>query len=167
MVWFTGLSGSGKSTICLALAEELEHRMRRTQILDGDTVRQQLCSDLGFSMEDRCENIRRLSYVANLLAENGIIVLVAAITPLRKMQEMVRSAIPDVLQVYVDAPLELCEARDVKGLYQQARIGRITNLTGLGSPYEPPLSPDVICHTAIEAVTESSAKVLSDRKSVG
>jgi adenylylsulfate kinase len=161
VVWFTGLSGAGKSTICLALAEELKQRMRMTQILDGDMVRRQLCSDLGFGMEDRCENIRRLSYVANLLAENGVVVLVAVITPLRTMQERVRAVIPDVLQVYVDAPLEVCEARDVRGLYRDARIGRITNLTGLGSPYEPPLTPDVICHTAVETVEESCRKVLS------
>jgi adenylylsulfate kinase len=161
VIWFTGLSGSGKSTLCLSLAEQLSSQMQQVQILDADEVRAKLCSDLGFSLADRFENIRRLTYVAKLLAANGVVVLVAAICPLNEMRALVRSAIPDVIEVFVDAPLEICEFRDPKGLYNRARRGLVTQVTGIDSPFETPLNPTVTCRTDRESLSESTQKVLS------
>ncbi|WP_263385932.1 adenylyl-sulfate kinase [Granulicella arctica] len=161
VIWFTGLSGSGKSTLCASTAVLLAAQMRPVQILDADKVREELCSDLGFSLDDRFENVRRLTYVAKLLAQNGIVVLVAAISPLNTMREMVRSTIPDVIDIFVDAPLAACEFRDPKGLYRRARKGLITQVTGIDSPFEPPSNPTVTCHTAIESIAESTQKVFA------
>jgi adenylylsulfate kinase len=131
------------------------------QILDADKVREGLCSDLGFALEDRFENIRRLACVAKLLAQNGTVVLVAAISPLHAMRAMVRSAIPDVIEVFVDAPLAACESRDPKGLYGRAREGLVTQVSGIDSAFEPPSNPTVTCHTATETIAESTQKVLA------
>jgi adenylylsulfate kinase len=161
VIWFTGLSGSGKSTLCASLAEQLTAQMRQVQVLDADKVRAELCSDLGFSLDDRFENVRRLTYIARLLAENGVVVLVAAICPLNAMRAMVRSAIPDVIEIFVDAPLEACESRDPKGLYKRAREGFVTQVSGIDSPFEPPSNPTVTCHTAAESIAESTRKVLA------
>jgi len=159
-VWFTGLSGAGKTTLARAVYDELKKRGYRVEILDGDVVRQYLTKGLGFSKEDRDENIRRIGFVAHLLTRNGVIVLVAAISPYRETREEVRRKIGDFIEVYVNAPLEVCEKRDVKGLYKKARAGEIKNFTGIDDPYEPPLNPEVECRTDLETVAESVSKVL-------
>ena len=161
IVWFTGLSGAGKTTLCRAVAHELTQRGYKNQILDGDEMRRTLCADLGYSEADRTENIRRIAHAAGVVAHSGAIALVAAISPLRAMRQAARQAAPLFCEVFVDAPLATCEARDVKGLYKQARAGHIANFTGIDAPYEAPLDPDVICRTSVETVEESTAKVLN------
>jgi bifunctional enzyme CysN/CysC len=159
-VWLTGLSSAGKSTISQALYEKLWARGYKVELLDGDIVRQHLSKDLGFSKHDRDENIRRIGFVAELLTRNGVIVLVSAISPYRSVREEVRARIGNFLEVYVNAPLETCEHRDVKGLYRRARAGELHHFTGLDDPYEPPLAPEIECHTDRETLAESTAKVL-------
>lgn len=160
-VWFTGLSGAGKTTICRAVQSELQSRGLPIEVLDGDSIREYLCSDLGFSEADRKENIKRIAYVAQLLTRNGVVVLVAAISPYKSSRDQARAAIGNFMEVYVNAPLEICEARDPKGLYRKARSGMIQRFTGIDQPYEAPLSPDMECHTDIESVPESSGKVIA------
>ncbi len=160
-VWFTGLSGAGKTTLCGQVQSELLARGLPVEVLDGDAVRENLCSDLGFSETDRKENIKRIAYVSQLLTRNGIIVLVAAISPYRGGRDEARAAIGNFLEVYVNAPLHVCEARDPKGLYRKARSGEIHGFTGIDQPYEIPLSPDVECRTDRETAAESAAKVLA------
>lgn len=159
-VWFTGLSGAGKTTISQAVGEHLTASGRRVDVLDGDEVRKHLSKELGFSREDRDENIRRIGFVAGLLTRNRVIVLVAAISPYRSVREEVRASVSDFLEVYVNAPLAVCEARDTKDLYRRARAGEIRGFTGIDDPYEPPGRPDVECHTDRETVEESVRKVL-------
>ncbi len=159
-VWFTGLSGSGKTTICRYLQVELAARDIEVEVLDGDVVRTHLCKDLGFSEADRKENIRRIAQVAQMLTHHGKIVLVAAISPYRSSRELARSSIGNFIEVYVNAPLSVCEQRDPKGLYHKARAGMIHGFTGIDDPYEAPLSPDVECLTGIESPKESVAKVM-------
>ena len=130
-VWFTGLSGSGKSTIAKALAEKLRAQGAKLEIMDGDIIRQNLTKGLGFSKEDRDENIRRIGFVSHLLTRNGVIVLVSAISPYREIRDEVRERIGDFVEIYVNAPLEVCEDRDVKGLYERARAGQIKGFTGI------------------------------------
>ena len=149
VIWFTGLSGSGKSTIANALEKGLHAEGKRTYILDGDNIRQGLNKDLGFTVADRVENIRRVAEVAKLMMDAGIIVMTAFISPFRAEREMARELIgnENFIEVFVDTPLEVCEQRDPKGLYKKARIGELPNMTGINSPYEPPLSPDwVLSH---------------------
>lgn len=160
-VWFTGLSGAGKSTIAQALAEKLKSEGYSLEILDGDIVRTNLTKGLGFSREDRDENIRRIGFVSHLLTRNGVIVLVSAISPYREVREEVRDRIGDFLEVYVSAPLDVCEERDVKGLYKRARAGEIKGFTGIDDPYEAPLNPDINCQTHQETLEESVAKVMA------
>jgi len=145
VMWFTGLSGSGKSTLANALETELHSQGFRTFILDGDNIRHGLNKDLGFTDEDRVENIRRIAEVAKLMMEAGMIVMTSFISPFRREREMARELIGanDFIEVYVDTPLEICEARDVKGLYHKARKGEIPNMTGINSPYEAPLQPEI------------------------
>ncbi len=164
-VWFTGLSGSGKSTISRKLEHYLREQVYKVEILDGDIVRQNLTKGLGFSREDRDTNIRRIGFVAHLLTRNGVIVLVSAISPYRDIRDEVRERIGDFIEVFVDAPLSVCEDRDVKGLYKKARAGEIKNFTGISDPYEPPLNPDVICNTDQEDVEESVTKVIETMRS--
>jgi adenylylsulfate kinase len=159
-VWFTGLSGAGKTTISQMVKKALETSKYKVEILDGDLVRQHLTKDLGFSKEDRDENIRRIGFVANLLTRNQVIVLVSVISPYRKLREEMRQWIGDFMEVYVNASLSTCEQRDVKGLYKKARAGDIKHFTGIDDPYEPPLNPTVECHTDLESVEESVEKVL-------
>lgn len=159
-LWFTGLSGAGKTTISAEVAKKLIEQGYRVEVLDGDIVRQNLTKGLGFSRADRDENIRRIGFVAELLSRNGVIVIVSAISPYREARYQVRSKIKHFLEVYVNAPLAVCEARDVKGLYKRARAGEIQQFTGIDDPYEPPLDPDVECHTQYESVDESVAKVM-------
>ncbi|MCC5645206.1 adenylyl-sulfate kinase [Nostoc sp. CHAB 5824] len=159
-VWFTGLSGAGKTTICQFVEKELRIQGYKVEVLDGDAVRQNLCKGLGFSKEAREENIRRIGFVAHLLARNNIIVLVSAISPYREIREEVRQSIPSFIEVYVNASLEVCEQRDVKGLYKKARSGEIKHFTGIDDPYEIPLCPEVECKTNQESVAQSATKVL-------
>ena len=159
-VWFTGLSGAGKTTIAQAVYEDLSARGLKIELLDGDVVRTQLSKDLGFRKEDRDENIRRLGFIAQLLNRNGIIVLVSAISPYRAVRDEVRKAIANFLEVYVNASLEVCEGRDPKGLYRKARSGLLTNFAGVSDPYEAPLIPDVECRTDLESISESAAAVM-------
>ncbi len=159
-VWFTGLSSAGKSTICQALYEKLWARGYKVEWLDGDVVRQHLSKDLGFSKQDRDENIRRIGFVAELLTRNGVVVLVSAISPYGSVRNEVRRRIGKFLEVYVNAPLAVCEQRDVKGLYRRARTGELHHFTGVDDPYEPPAAPEVECRTDLETLAESTAKVL-------
>lgn len=160
-LWFTGLSGAGKTTITQAVEQELRARGGRLEVLDGDVVRQNLTKGLGFSKEDRDENIRRIGFVSHLLTRHGVIVLVSAISPYQNIREEVRQRIGDFLEVFVNAPLEVCEQRDVKGLYQKARAGEIKGFTGIDDPYEPPLKPEIECRTDLESLPESVSKVLA------
>ncbi len=164
-VWLTGLSSAGKSTLSKAIYERLWARGYRVEAIDGDEVRRYLSRDLGFSKEDRDENIRRVGFLAELLSRNGVIVLVSVISPYRAVREEVRSRIPNFLEVYVNAPLSVCESRDVKGLYRRARAGEILSFTGVDDPYEPPLSPDVECRTDQETVVESAEKIIAEIES--
>jgi adenylylsulfate kinase len=166
-IWFTGLSGSGKSTITHALAQRLRDRSCKLEVLDGDIVRTNLTKGLGFSKEDRDTNIRRIGFVANLLTRNGVIVLVSAISPYRAVREEVREMIGDFCEVYASAPLDVCEARDVKGLYKKARAGEIKQFTGIDDPYEPPANPEVICETHEETLEESVDKVMAKLEELG
>ncbi|NJK67641.1 MAG: adenylyl-sulfate kinase [Oscillatoriales cyanobacterium RU_3_3] len=159
-VWFTGLSGAGKTTVSTELAKVLRRQGHKVEVLDGDTVRKSLTRDLGYSRADRDENIRRIGFVADLLTRNGVIVLVSVISPYRDVREEVRHQIGNFIEVYVKAPLEVCEQRDVKGLYKRARAGEIRGFTGIDDPYEPPLHPQVECQTDRETVVESVAKVM-------
>lgn len=160
-VWFTGLSGAGKSTLAEAVAARLRADGARVEILDGDVVRQSLCAGLGFSKEDRDTNIRRVGFVAELLTRNGVIVLVAAISPYRAVREEVRAKIGSFVEVYVQCPLDELVRRDVKGLYRRALAGEIGNFTGVSDPYEAPENPDVLVNSDIEGVDESVAAVLA------
>ncbi|TBR56874.1 adenylyl-sulfate kinase [Westiellopsis prolifica IICB1] len=166
-LWFTGLSGAGKTTISRAVAEILLSQGHKLEILDGDVVRQNLTKDLGFSKLDRDENIRRIGFVSHLLTRNGVIVLVSAISPYREIREEIQQRIGNFVEVYVNAPLAVCEARDVKGLYKRARSGEIKGFTGIDDPYEPPLNPDVECRTDRETLSESVAKILRKLEELG
>jgi adenylyl-sulfate kinase len=161
VVWLTGLSSAGKTTIGQALFDCLRGLGYRVEMLDGDIVRERLCRGLGFSKEDRDENIRRIGFVAELLARNGVLVIVSAISPYRATRGEVRGAIPGFVEVYVNAPIQVCEGRDVKGLYRKARAGTLRGFTGIDDPYEPPLHPEVECRTDKETVAESVEKVVS------
>jgi len=160
VVWFTGLSGAGKSTIARGVARELWKHRPGVELLDGDIVRTKLCRDLRFSREDRCENLQRISFVAGLLARHEIIVLVAAISPYREIRDQIRRRHECFIEVFVNAPLEVCERRDPKGLYRKARAGLLQNFTGISDPYEHPVEPDVECRTDLESPAASCAKVV-------
>lgn len=149
VIWFTGLSGSGKTTLSDALEKELFILGFKTYILDGDKIRDGLCKDLGFSEEDRTENIRRVGEVAKLMMNSGLIILAAFITPFEKDRQMLREMIgsDNFIQVFVDCPLVICEQRDVKGLYKKARLGEVKRFTGISSPFEVPLKSDLILKT--------------------
>lgn len=167
ILWFTGLSGSGKTTISKALEAELKKRGCKVEILDGDVVRTNLSKGLGFSKEDRDTNILRIGFVANLLSRNGVVAITAAISPYRAIREEVRAMEPNFVEVYVKAGLEVCEARDVKGLYAKARKGEIKGFTGIDDPYEEPLAPEIVCNTELESVSDSVAKILSKLEQLG
>jgi adenylylsulfate kinase len=166
-VWFTGLSGAGKTTISRVVEQKLRENGYKIEILDGDVVRENLTKGLGFSKADRDENIRRIGFVAHLLTRNGVIVLVSAISPYREIRNEVRQRIGDFVEIYVNAPLAICENRDVKGLYKRARSGEIKNFTGIDDPYEAPFHPDVECRTDQETLDESIAKVFLALENLG
>jgi len=160
-VWFTGMSGAGKSTCSRLVVQYLKTLGVNVELLDGDEIRTNLCQDLGFSREDRDTNIRRIGYVCELLTRNGAFVCVAAISPYREVREEVRKKIGDFIMVHCDAPLEVLEERDVKGLYKLARAGKIKNFTGISDPYEPPPNPEVVVHSdGTESPGQSAAKVI-------
>lgn len=163
ILWFTGLSGSGKSTLANAVEAELFYQSKRTYLLDGDNIRSGLNANLGFSDEDRKENIRRIGEVAKLFVDSNAIVLTAFISPFREDREMVRNRVEEgeFLEVYVQCSLEACEARDPKGLYKKARAGEIKAFTGIDSPYEAPVKPDLIVNTELETLEESTQKVIT------
>lgn len=162
ILWFTGLSGAGKSTLAHAVEEELHQRGSRTFVLDGDNVRHGLCSDLGFSAKDRVENIRRIGEMAKLFIEAGVIALTAFISPFRSDRERVRSLVPhgDFLEIFCQCALDVCEERDVKGLYKRARAGEIKEFTGISSPYEEPFDPELVVQTDRLSIEESVGKVM-------
>ena len=157
LIWFTGLSGSGKSTISDALEYMLFEKGFSTYSLDGDNIRFGLCKGLGFSLEDRTENIRRIAEVANLMLDAGLIVLASFISPLKSQRDLVREIVGEenFVEVYVSTPIEECEKRDVKGLYKKARDGEIENFTGISSKYEIPEKPDIIIDTTDLSIKES------------
>ena len=163
-VWFTGFSGAGKSTIADALTKKLKDGGYQLEVLDGDEIRENLTKDLGFSKEDRDTNIRRIGFVAKLLARNGVIVLVPVISPYRAIREEMRANIDNFLEVFVNAPLSVCEDRDVKGLYKQVRAGKIKQFTGIDDPYEPPTNPEIECRTDLEELSESVDKIFNKLK---
>ncbi len=168
VLWFTGLSGSGKSTLAHAVEEQLYQRECRTFVLDGDNVRHGLCNDLGFAESDRCENIRRVGESTKLFTEAGVITLTAFISPFQEDRNRVRGMFPhgDFLEIYCKCPLDVCEQRDVKGLYQRARAGEIKQFTGISSPYEPPQKPELIIETnklELSEAVEDVIKLLENR----
>jgi adenylylsulfate kinase len=162
VLWFTGLSGAGKSTLAHAVEEQLHQLGCRTFVLDGDNVRHGLSSNLGFSEDDRRENIRRIGEAAKLMMEAGVIAMTAFISPFRADREAVRNLMPhgDFFEVYCKAALETCEARDVKGLYKKARAGEIKNYTGIDSPYEAPEKPELVVDTDALSIEQSVNEVL-------
>ena len=162
IIWFTGLSGSGKSTLAHSVEERLYKLECRTYVLDGDNVRHGLSSNLTFSDNDRKENIRRIGEAAKLMMEAGVIAMTAFISPFKKDRDLVRQLLPqgDFIEIYCKASLEICESRDVKGLYRRARTGEIKNYTGIDSPYEAPISPELVINTESESLKESTAKVI-------
>jgi adenylyl-sulfate kinase len=162
ILWLTGLSGAGKTTIARGVECELKERNCLVEVLDGDEIRRHLSQELGFTKEDRETNIRRIGYVANLLSRNGIVAIVAAISPYQAIRDEIRIISENFIEVYVDTPLEVCEARDVKGLYAKARSGKITNFTGIEDSYEPPINPEIICHTTKESIEECIHKVIAE-----
>jgi adenylylsulfate kinase len=159
-LWFTGLSGAGKTTIAEIVEKELRERGRRVEVLDGDIVRTNLSKGLGFSREDRNVNVLRIGFVANLLTRNGVAVIVSAISPYKEARDQVRRRIIDFVEVFVDVPLEVAAERDVKGLYEKAFAGEIKNFTGVSDPYEPPAAPDLVLKTDQEEPHESARKVI-------
>lgn len=166
-LWFTGLSGAGKSTIANIVVDDLVARRVKVELLDGDEVREHLSKGLGFSKEDRDTNIRRIGWVAKVLARNGVIAVTAAISPYRSLRDEMRAEIDNFIEIHVATPLEVCEARDVKGLYAKARAGEIPQFTGIDDPYERPLSPELRLDTDGRTPEQSAAEVVAYLESRG
>jgi adenylylsulfate kinase len=167
-LWFTGLSGSGKTTISEIVEHELRERERHVEVLDGDIVRTNLSKGLGFSREDRDTNVLRIGFVADLLTRNGVGVIVSAISPFKEVRDQVRRNIgEDFIEVFVDAPLEVCAERDVKGLYKKAFSGEIPQFTGVSDPYEAPVAPELHIKTDEEEPGESARKVIGYLEELG
>ena len=166
-VWFTGLSGAGKTALAIRLEKELRERGLKVERLDGDIVRQSLTRDLGFSKEDRDKNIERVTFVAKLLTRNGVAVLCSFISPYRAVRAQVKEQVGNFVEVYCYAPLETLIERDVKGLYQKAIAGEIENFTGISDPYEPPENPDVTIDSGSESIEESLDKIVRKLEELG
>ena len=166
-VWFTGLSGAGKTTVANRLEQVLRDRGLKVEVLDGDVVRTHLSKGLGFSKEDRDTNIRRIGFVCNLLTRNGVAAIAAAISPYREIRDEVRAEIGNFVEVYAKCPLDVLQERDVKGLYAKALRGEIANFTGVSDPYEEPLNPEVVLETDRETAEESLAKVVAKLEALG
>jgi adenylyl-sulfate kinase len=158
-LWFTGMSGAGKSTVSERIFDRLRSNGAQVELLDGDVVRTHLSKGLGFSKEDRDTNIRRIGFVCELLTRNGVIAIVAAISPYRAVREEVRSRIASFVEVYVTCPIEVLAERDVKGLYKKALAGEIPSFTGVSDPYEPPVNPEITIDSSREAIDDSVDKV--------
>ncbi len=162
ILWFTGLSGAGKSTLGEMLVDEFRSRGYHVELLDGDVVRANLSKGLGFSKDDRDINIRRIGFVANLLARNGVIAITAAISPYREIRDEIRNgADAPFVEAFVSCPIEVLVERDTKGLYKKAIAGEIKNFTGISDPYEPPVNPEIVLDTATESAEESRARILA------
>jgi len=166
-LWFTGLSGAGKTTLAHIVETEMRRHNLKVEILDGDVVRTNLSKGLGFSKEDRDTNIRRIGFVCHLLSRNGVAAISAAISPYREIRDEVRKMIGDFVEVYVHCPVEVCAKRDVKGLYAKAMSGEIPVFTGVSDPYEEPLNPEVIVDSSTETVEESAQKILKKLEELG
>ncbi len=160
-LWFTGLSGAGKTTVSRVIEAELKARGMKVEVLDGDVVRENLSKGLGFSKEDRDTNIRRIGWVCEVLSRNGVVAIAAAISPYREIRDELRGKIENFVEVYAECPIPVLAERDVKGLYKKALAGEIKNFTGVSDPYEPPLDPEVVYHSDRETVQESAQKILS------
>jgi adenylylsulfate kinase len=161
-IWFTGLSGAGKSTVSAIVEKKLRERGYKVEVLDGDVVRTHLSKGLGFSKEDRDINIRRIGWVCEVLSRNGVVAMAAAISPYRTIRDEIRDRIPNFVEVYMEAPINVLAERDVKGLYKKALAGEIKNFTGVDDPYEPPTNPEVTCYSDGRETPETSAdKVLA------
>lgn len=169
IIWFTGYSGSGKSTLAHAVEEALHQQGCRTFVLDGDNVRHGLCGDLGFSSQDRVENIRRIGEMSKLFMEAGVIVLTAFISPFRADRERVRGMVEhgDFIEIYCDSTIDVCESRDVKGLYKKARAGQISDFTGISSPYEAPTNSELTVNTGASELDICVGQVLGEMKQRG
>jgi adenylylsulfate kinase len=161
ILWLTGLSGAGKSTLSQGIKNVLKERGISVEVLDGDIVRTNLSKGLSFSKEDRDINVYRVGFVANLLSRNEVGVVVSLISPYRDVRNKLRETTTNFIEVYINASLEVCESRDVKGLYLKARSGEIKGFTGIDDPYEEPLNPDIVCNTSVETIEESIAKVIA------
>jgi adenylyl-sulfate kinase len=159
-LWFTGMSGSGKSTLATLIASRLRARHTRVEVIDGDIIRTQLCHGLGFSRDDRQENIRRIGFVCELLSRNGVIAIAAAISPYRACRDELRSRIANFIEVYMHCPVDVLVERDVKGLYKKALAGEIPHFTGISDPYEPPAAPEVTVDSSKESLEDSVASIL-------
>ncbi|MEJ7871045.1 MAG: adenylyl-sulfate kinase [Rubrobacteraceae bacterium] len=167
-LWFTGLSGAGKTTVADIVEHELRDRIGVVEVLDGDIVRTNLSKGLGFSREDRDTNVLRIGFVANLLTRNGVGVIVSAISPFREIRDQVRREIGDgFIEIFVDAPVEVCARRDVKGLYKKAYSGEIPQFTGVSDPYEPPTAPELTLRTNEEDPADSAKKVIAKLEELG
>lgn len=161
VIWFTGLPCSGKSTLAHLLHENMQGRGVPSEIFDGDKVRQRLRKGLGFSKGDRLENVRRIAFVAHLLARHGVVSIVAAISPYQQARDEIRREIECYVEIFVDCPVEVCQTRDVKGMYKKARDGEIQHFTGVSDPYEVPTNPDLTLKTSHESQSESLSRILS------
>jgi adenylylsulfate kinase len=166
-IWFTGLSGSGKSTLSEIVEQRLKAHGRNVEILDGDIVRTHLSKGLGFSREDRDTNIKRIAFVCSLLTRNGVICISAAIAPYQEAREWARQEIGNFVEIYVKCPLDVCRARDVKGLYKLVDEGKIKNFTGVDDPYEEPENPDLVIETDKETIEESIGRIFAKLEELG
>ncbi len=166
-LWFTGLSGSGKTTLSRALEARFRAHGARIELLDGDVVREHLSKGLGFSKEDRDENVRRIGFVCELLSRNGVIAIAAAISPYRDIREEVRARIPNFVEIYMECPLEVLAERDVKGLYKKALAGEIPRFTGVSDPYEPPTNPEITVNSSSETPDQSLERIWSTLQRLG
>ncbi|MBI4670726.1 MAG: adenylyl-sulfate kinase [Chloroflexi bacterium] len=166
-LWFTGLSGAGKTTVSRVIEQELRARGLKIEVLDGDVVRENLSKGLGFSKEDRDTNIRRIGWVCEVLSRNGVVAIAAAISPYREIRDELRGKIGNFVEIYAECPIPVLAERDVKGLYKKALAGEIKNFTGVNDPYEPPLHPEVVYHSDRETVQESAQKILCKLEELG
>jgi adenylyl-sulfate kinase len=159
-VWLTGRPCSGKTTLGVAVRDRLKQGGWNVELLDGDLIRRNLWPELGFSKENRADNVRRFGYLAEMLARHGVIPIVCAVSPYREERDRIRRDSTAFIEVYANAPLEICEERDIKGMYKKARAGQLPDFTGVADPYEPPLNPEVECFTNLESVEQSTSKIV-------